>query len=117
MKNARLSDSQFMEVLKRAVAGVKVPDRWRDLDEVLDFATGWIRKYNHERPNMAVGVIIPMRRVVLAAKSRTSGNSGKRRDYWRSSLILCSIVVTRSCSAVVTPSRDHGSISARWIHL
>jgi putative transposase len=52
-----------MEVLKRADAGVKVPD----LDEVRDFATDWIWKYDHERPNMALGGITPMQRLAMAA--------------------------------------------------
>jgi putative transposase len=40
---------------------------WRDLDEVRDFATDWIWKYNHERPNMALGGITLMRRLAMAA--------------------------------------------------
>ena len=40
---------------------------WRDLDEVRDFATDWIWKYNHERPNMALGGITPMQRLAMAA--------------------------------------------------
>jgi len=40
---------------------------WHDLDEVRDFATDWIWKYNHERPNMALGDITPMQRLAMAA--------------------------------------------------
>jgi len=40
---------------------------WRDLDEVREFATDWIWKYNHERPNMALGGITPMQRLAMAA--------------------------------------------------
>jgi transposase InsO family protein len=40
---------------------------WRDLDEVRDFATDWIWKYNHERPHMALGGITPMQRLAMAA--------------------------------------------------
>ena len=40
---------------------------WQDLDEVLDHATRWIRSYNHERPNMALGGITPKQRLAMAA--------------------------------------------------
>jgi putative transposase len=35
--------------------------------EVQDFATRWIWNYNHERPNMALGVITPKLRLAMAA--------------------------------------------------
>lgn len=37
------------------------------LDEVRDFATGWLWTYNHERPNMGLGGITPMQKLALAA--------------------------------------------------
>ena len=40
---------------------------WRDLDEVRDFITDWIWKYNHERTNIALGGITPMQRLAMAA--------------------------------------------------
>ena len=40
---------------------------WWDLDEVRGFATKWIWKYNHERPNMALGGNTPMQRLAMAA--------------------------------------------------
>lgn len=32
---------------------------WTDLDEVREYATQWMWRYNHERPNMALGGITP----------------------------------------------------------
>jgi len=50
MKKSRFSDSQIMEVLKRADAGVKVPD----LDEVRDYATDWTQYgLGRNHPNAA----------------------------------------------------------------
>ena len=43
------------------------PYLWRDLDEVSDFATDWIWKYNSERPNMALNGITPMQQLAMAA--------------------------------------------------
>ena len=40
---------------------------WRNLDEVRDYATQWIWRYNHERPNMALGGITPRQRLAMAA--------------------------------------------------
>ena len=40
---------------------------WCDLDEVREFATQWMWRYNHERPNMALGGITPKPRLAMAA--------------------------------------------------
>lgn len=37
------------------------------LDEIQDFATGWLWTYNHERPNMGLGGITPKQKLALAA--------------------------------------------------
>ncbi len=40
---------------------------WQDLDEVRLYATQWMWRYNHERPNMALGGITPIQRLAMAA--------------------------------------------------
>ena len=40
---------------------------WQDLDEVQLYATKWMWKYNHDRPNMALGGITPKQRLAMAA--------------------------------------------------
>lgn len=40
---------------------------WTDLDEVREFATQWMWRYNHERPHMALGGITPKQRLAMAA--------------------------------------------------
>jgi len=40
---------------------------WQDLDEVQLYATQWMWKYNHDRPNMALGGITPKQRLAMAA--------------------------------------------------
>ena len=40
---------------------------WQSIDEVQMFATQWMYKYNHQRPNMALGGITPKQRLVMAA--------------------------------------------------
>ena len=40
---------------------------WCDLDEVREYATQWIWRSNHERPNMALGGITPKQRLAMAA--------------------------------------------------
>ena len=40
---------------------------WSSLQEVQLFATQWMWKYNHERPNMALGGITPKQRLAMAA--------------------------------------------------
>jgi putative transposase len=40
---------------------------WADLDEVQLHATQWMWKYNHDRPNMALGGITPKQRLAMAA--------------------------------------------------
>lgn len=40
---------------------------WGDLDEVREYATQWMWRYNHERPNMALGGITPKQRLAMAA--------------------------------------------------
>jgi putative transposase len=35
--------------------------------EVRDYATQWMWRYNHERPNMALGGITPKQRLAMAA--------------------------------------------------
>ena len=40
---------------------------WSDLAEVQDFATKWIRSYNHDRPNMALSGFTPKQRLAMAA--------------------------------------------------
>lgn len=37
------------------------------IEEVQEFATRWLRTYNHERPNMAIGGITPKQKLALAA--------------------------------------------------
>ncbi len=40
---------------------------WADLNEVRQFATGWMHDYNHHRPHMALGGITPKQRLAMAA--------------------------------------------------
>ena len=40
---------------------------WKDLEEIQLFATNWMWKYNHERPNMALGGFTPKQRLAMAA--------------------------------------------------
>ena len=40
---------------------------WQSVDEVQDFATQWMYKYNHQRPNMALGGITPKQRLAMVA--------------------------------------------------
>ena len=40
---------------------------WQSIDEVQMFATQWMYKYNHQRPNMALGDITQKQRLVMAA--------------------------------------------------
>ena len=40
---------------------------WQSVDEVQDFATEWMYKYNHQRPNMALGGITPKQRLAMVA--------------------------------------------------
>ena len=40
---------------------------WSDLDEVREYAAQWMWRYNHERPNMALGGITPKQRLAMAA--------------------------------------------------
>ncbi len=40
---------------------------WTDLEEIQMFATQWMWKYNHDRPNMALGGITPKQRLAMAA--------------------------------------------------
>ena len=35
------------------------------VDQVQDYALDWMRSYNHERPNMALGGIIPKKKSAL----------------------------------------------------
>jgi len=37
------------------------------INEVHEFATQWMYKYNHQRPNMALGGITPKHRLVMVA--------------------------------------------------
>ncbi len=37
------------------------------IEQVQDMATRWLWTYNHERPNMALGGITPMQKLILAA--------------------------------------------------
>ncbi|MBF6629951.1 MAG: transposase, partial [Comamonas sp.] len=38
-----------------------------NIEEVREFATQWMWRYNHERPNMALGGITPKQRLAMAA--------------------------------------------------
>ena len=40
---------------------------WESLDEVQLYATQWMWKYNHDRPNMALGGLTPKQRLAMAA--------------------------------------------------
>jgi putative transposase len=40
---------------------------WKDIEQVQEHATRWMWKYNHERPNMALGGITPKQRLTVAA--------------------------------------------------
>ncbi len=40
---------------------------FESIDEVQDFATKWLWTYNHERPNLALGGIIPKQKLALSA--------------------------------------------------
>ena len=40
---------------------------WQSIDEVQMFATQWMYKYNHQRPNMALGGFTPKQRLAMAA--------------------------------------------------
>lgn len=40
---------------------------FESIAEVQDYATNWLRLYNHERPNMALGGITPKQRLAIAA--------------------------------------------------
>jgi len=40
---------------------------WSDPDEVGEYATQWMWRYNHERPSMALGGITPKQRLAMAA--------------------------------------------------
>jgi putative transposase len=40
---------------------------WQSIDEVQMFATQWMYKYNHQRPNMALGGITTKQRLDIAA--------------------------------------------------
>ncbi len=86
MKESRFTDSQIMDALKRAEAGLAgnayverfnrtVLYEWLaqqlfdTIEEVQEFATQWIWNYNHERPHMALGGITPFHRRAMVAKS------------------------------------------------
>ena len=40
---------------------------WESINEVQGFATQWMYKYNHQRPNMALGGITPKQRLAMVA--------------------------------------------------
>ena len=40
---------------------------WESINEVQEFATQWMYKYNHQRPNMALGGITPKQRLAMVA--------------------------------------------------
>jgi putative transposase len=40
---------------------------WQGINEVKEFATQWMYKYNHQRPNMALGDITPKQRLAMVA--------------------------------------------------
>ncbi len=40
---------------------------WQSIDEVQEFATRWMYKYNNQRPNMALGGITPKQRLAMVA--------------------------------------------------
>jgi putative transposase len=60
-----------MEVLKRVYSTSSdswlSQHYWQSIDEVQMFATQWMYKFNHQRPNMALGGITPKQRLVMAA--------------------------------------------------
>jgi len=40
---------------------------WESINEVQEFATQWMYKYNHQRPNMALGGSTPKQRLAMVA--------------------------------------------------
>ena len=40
---------------------------WESINEVQEFATQWMYKYNHLRPNIVLGGIIPKQRLAMVA--------------------------------------------------
>jgi putative transposase len=40
---------------------------WSSIAKVQDFATQWMRSYNHDRPNMALGGFTPKQHLAMAA--------------------------------------------------
>ena len=46
---------------------------WSDLDEVQMYATQWMWKYNHDRPNMALGGITPKRDRCITTLAKAIG--------------------------------------------
>jgi len=40
---------------------------WESINEVQEFATQWMYKYNHQRPNMALDGITPKQRLAMVA--------------------------------------------------
>lgn len=45
-----------------------------DIDEIQDQATRWLWTYNNERPNMGIGGITPIQRLMLANKNTSTFN-------------------------------------------
>jgi putative transposase len=43
------------------------PYYWDDPAHIQQFATEWMRQYNHERPNMGLGGITPKQQLMAAA--------------------------------------------------
>jgi putative transposase len=42
---------------------------FESIDEVQDYATDWMRIYNHERPNVALGGVTPKQKLALLTHS------------------------------------------------
>ena len=66
---------------------------WCDLDEVREFATQWMWRYNHERPNMALGGITPKQRLAMAVSTdgKCPQNTGLRCPPDKAGASLCCV--------------------------
>jgi putative transposase len=58
----------YVERFNRTVWYEKLSQHyWKSINEVQEFPTQWMYKYNYQRPNMALGGITPKRRLAMVA--------------------------------------------------